>query len=371
MPVPENTPRLTLGRPVFDKRQFRPDTDPAIISTLERLAQALSGAGWPAAAKSGDTTYQQLYGRFVTDEWFIYAGRPDDPTNPDLVTPTTSGSTTVLVEDDGVLVGAFGTLNFKDNLTAVDAGGGVCDIDGTGGGGGGTVTEAFKTIQVSGSSDIVADLAADTLIVVAGTYMDVTTDAGTDTLTFSVDLTEVSSYNGSSDQYLRNNAGTFQWDTLPADQDTTYTGGAGIVVDGDEKIHVDPYIVSHLDFVDDTGAPSATDISQLAIKWNDIANYGVDGDPMILGHYTTDSWPPGVSYQTVSNWLKTLPDYSNTVPMVIVSDGEEDGDEIRWATIHEALKLLQGYDEEADQSIGHDISNDPLWQNDTNGCPEE
>jgi hypothetical protein len=211
MPVPANTPRLTLGRGLFDKRQFRPDTDPAIISTLERLAQALSGAGWPAAAKSGDTTYQQLYGRFVTDEWFIYAGRPDDPTNPDLVTPTTSGSTTVLVEDDGVLVGAFGTLNFKDNLTAVDAGGGVCDIDGTGGGGGGTVTEAFKTIQVSGSSDIVADLAADTLTIVAGTYMDVTTDAGTDTLTFSVDLTEAASFTNPGFQVISHTDGTISW----------------------------------------------------------------------------------------------------------------------------------------------------------------
>jgi hypothetical protein len=211
MPVPANTPNLTLGRSLFDKRQFRPDTDPAIIATLERLAQALSGAGWPAAAKSGDTTYQQLYGRFVTDEWFIYAGRPDDPTNPDLVTPTTSGSTTVLVEDDGVLVGAFGTLNFKDNLTAVDAGGGVCDIDGTGGGGGGTVTEAFKTIQVSGSSDIVADLAADTLTIVAGTYMDVTADAGTDTLTYSVDLNEIAGFANPGFQIISQTDGVHAW----------------------------------------------------------------------------------------------------------------------------------------------------------------
>jgi len=51
------------------------------------------------------------------------------------------------------------------------------------GGGGGTVTEAFKTIAVSGQSDIVADQAADTLNIAAGSNINLTTDAATDTLT--------------------------------------------------------------------------------------------------------------------------------------------------------------------------------------------
>ena len=51
------------------------------------------------------------------------------------------------------------------------------------GGGGGTVTEAFKTIAVSGQSDIVADSATDTLNVAAGSNITLTTDAATDTLT--------------------------------------------------------------------------------------------------------------------------------------------------------------------------------------------
>ena len=51
------------------------------------------------------------------------------------------------------------------------------------GGGGGTVTEAFKTIAVSGQSDIVADSATDTLNIAAGSNVTLTTDAGTDTLT--------------------------------------------------------------------------------------------------------------------------------------------------------------------------------------------
>jgi len=53
------------------------------------------------------------------------------------------------------------------------------------GGGGGTVTEAFKTFAVSGQSSIVADGPTDTLTVVAGNNISLTTDAATDTLTIA------------------------------------------------------------------------------------------------------------------------------------------------------------------------------------------
>lgn len=46
-------------------------------------------------------------------------------------------------------------------------------------------TNAFKTISVSGQSDVVADSAADTLTLVAGTNITITTDAGTDTITIN------------------------------------------------------------------------------------------------------------------------------------------------------------------------------------------
>lgn len=43
----------------------------------------------------------------------------------------------------------------------------------------------FKTISVSGQSDVVADVVADTLTLAAGSGMTITTDASTDTITFS------------------------------------------------------------------------------------------------------------------------------------------------------------------------------------------
>ena len=48
----------------------------------------------------------------------------------------------------------------------------------------GSVSEAFKTIAVSGQSDVVADSATDTLTLAAGSGMSITTDASTDTVTF-------------------------------------------------------------------------------------------------------------------------------------------------------------------------------------------
>lgn len=53
------------------------------------------------------------------------------------------------------------------------------------GGGGGTVTEAFKTFAVSGQSSIIADGPTDTLTVAAGNNISLTTDAATDTLTIT------------------------------------------------------------------------------------------------------------------------------------------------------------------------------------------
>ena len=54
-----------------------------------------------------------------------------------------------------------------------------------GGGGGGSVSEAFKTISVAGQSDVVADSATDTLTLVAGSNMTLTTNASGDSITFA------------------------------------------------------------------------------------------------------------------------------------------------------------------------------------------
>jgi len=55
----------------------------------------------------------------------------------------------------------------------------------------GGAKQAFKTIRVSGQTDIVADTIADLLTLVGGTGIDITTTAGTDTVTYAIDSSVV------------------------------------------------------------------------------------------------------------------------------------------------------------------------------------
>ena len=55
--------------------------------------------------------------------------------------------------------------------------------------GSGNVTEAFKTISISGQSDIEADSPTDTLTLVAGNGITLTTDPSTDTITITASVT--------------------------------------------------------------------------------------------------------------------------------------------------------------------------------------
>jgi len=78
--------------------------------------------------------------------------------------PTSDGSSGQVLQTDG-----SGTLSFAT----------------VSGGGGGSVSEAFKNIAVSGQSNIVADAATDTLTFAAGSNITLTTAPGTDTLTIA------------------------------------------------------------------------------------------------------------------------------------------------------------------------------------------
>jgi len=80
------------------------------------------------------------------------------------------------------IVGAMFSSNTETNITAT-----YQDSDGTIDlvAGGGTVTEAFKTISVSGQSDVVADGATDTLTFTAGANITLTTDASSDAITIA------------------------------------------------------------------------------------------------------------------------------------------------------------------------------------------
>ena len=76
---------------------------------------------------------------------------------------------------------AINTYDGKMFIKKNDGSDSIVEIGGTSG----TVTEAFKTIAVSGQSNVVADSATDTLTLVAGSKMTITTRAAGDSITFA------------------------------------------------------------------------------------------------------------------------------------------------------------------------------------------
>ena len=99
------------------------------------------------------------------------------------------------------------------------------------GGSSGTVTEAFKTIAVSGQSPVVADSATDTLTLVAGSNMTITTNASGDTVTFA------SSGSGGSQNLFSTFAVSGQ-SSVVADSTTdtlTFVAGSGITLTTDNS----------------------------------------------------------------------------------------------------------------------------------------
>ena len=80
------------------------------------------------------------------------------------------------------------TIGSAGQVLKVPSSGTVLEFanDSGGGGGSGEVNQnAFSTIAVAGQSNVVADTATDTLTLVAGTGMTITTSAGSDTVTFA------------------------------------------------------------------------------------------------------------------------------------------------------------------------------------------
>ena len=115
---------------------------------------------------------------------------------------------------------AINTYDGKMFIKKNDGSDSIVEIGGTSG----TVTEAFKTIAVSGQSNVVADSATDTLTLVAGSNMTITTNASGDTVTFA-------SSGGGGTQNVFNTFAVSGQSSVVADSTTdtlTFAAGSGI-----------------------------------------------------------------------------------------------------------------------------------------------
>ena len=123
---------------------------------------------------STDTTYSAGQGMALSGTTFSVA----NPSSLDTMTEDGASSTLTAAGADNIMVyDGSGTTWAKMSLAE------VADFAISNGAGG---ISTFKTISVTGQDDIVADAAADTLTLTAGSGITIANTAASDTITFSV-----------------------------------------------------------------------------------------------------------------------------------------------------------------------------------------
>jgi len=144
----------------------------------------MAAINFPADPNNGDTfTSGTTTWQWNGTVWSIIGG------SGAVVVPNSFGVITVAGQDNVIAGTASDSLNLvagANTTITTDAGSNQITLTATVSGGGGEPNQnAFKYIAVGGQTTVEADLAEDTLTLVAGSGMTITTNAGSDTITFS------------------------------------------------------------------------------------------------------------------------------------------------------------------------------------------
>lgn len=147
-----------------------------------------------------------------------------------------------------------------------NAGTDTITISATGGGGG--AGNSFSTIAVSGQSDVVADSSADTLTLVAGSNITITTNATSDTITIAATGGGSGGTPGGSDTQVQfNNSGSFGGSAnLTFDGTNLTVGGTVTATTLTSSGTGTPIYASASDFVFTTGSSNGAIIVNGAVE---------------------------------------------------------------------------------------------------------
>ena len=148
--------------------------------SLERLTQIttvgiVSGITLREPDASGTTNLGNVTAGVLTATNFIGDGGG--------LTGVVGSGSGVIVKDSGSAVGTAGTIDFGTNLSVSAVSAGVVTVTGAAGGGEAN-QNAFSNVEVSGQTTVAADSATDTLTLIAGSNMTITTNATNDSVTF-------------------------------------------------------------------------------------------------------------------------------------------------------------------------------------------
>jgi hypothetical protein len=155
-----------------------------VVSTSDTVTVAIDSTVITTSSSIGDLSDVDITTSAPSDGQALVWNATNSEFEPGTVASSTNYFQTVAVSGQSDIVpdSTTDTLNFAAgaNITlTTDASTDTLTIAATGG-----AANAFSTLAVAGQSNVVADSETDTLTFTAGTGMTITTDAGTDTITF-------------------------------------------------------------------------------------------------------------------------------------------------------------------------------------------
>lgn len=214
----------------------------------------------------------------------------------------------------------------------------------------------FSTIAVSGQSNVIADSTTDTLTLVAGSNITITTDASTDSITIAAGASGITSLNTLSASTQTFATGTTGTDFNISSSTSTHTfnipdastTARGAVTTGTQtftglKTFSSPATSSKVLIVQGIASQTANLLEVQDSSLNNLLSVSPAGDVSVLGNLTVNG-----TTQTVNSTVVTIDDPvmtlgGDTAPTI--DDNKDRGIEFRWHNGTSAKVGFFGYDD--------------------------